>query len=150
MFGLITYKSCYQFWIVLLFNPLFLSQSRDTCDYTVNWEYPINESVAFVVTGKVADSSWIGIGFNKEKKQMFGTDIILGYFDKSIGVIKEFYAIGELRPKEDKSQEIFDTGITKKDGRIILEFKRKPKLSSEVSFSMPTYLQFFLSLHQGM
>ena len=73
---------------------------------------------------------------------MFGTDIILGYFDKSIGVVKEFYAIGELRPKEDKSQEIYDTGITKKDGRIILEFKRKLKLSSEVSFSMPTYLNF--------
>ena len=130
--------SFYQFWIVLLFNPFFLSQSRDTCDYTVNWEYPINESVAFLVTGKVSDSSWIGIGFNKEKKQMFGTDIILGYFDKSIGVIKEFYAIGELRPKEDNSQEIYDTGITKKDGRIILEFKRKFTLSSEVSFSMPT------------
>ena len=148
MFGL---KSFYQCWILLLFNPFFLSTSRDSCDYTVNWEYPINESVAFVVTGKVADSSWIGIGFNKEKKQMFGTDIILGYFDKSIGVIKEFYAIGELRPKEDKSQEIFDTGITKKDGRIILEFKRKLKLSSEVSFSMPTYLQqiFYLYIKVG-
>ena len=38
---------------------------------------------------------------------MFGTDIILGYFDKSNGVIKEFYAIGEFSPKEDKSQEIY-------------------------------------------
>ena len=81
---------------------------------------------------------------------MFGTDIILGYFDKNIGfdgVIKEFYAIGELRPKEDKSQEIFDTGISKKDGRIILEFKRKFKLSSEVSFSMPT--SFYLYIKVG-
>ena len=76
---------------------------------------------------------------------MAGTDIILGYFEKGIGdgVIKEFNAIGNFRPKVDKAQDIYDTGITRKDGRIILKFKRKFTLPSEVRFSMPTYYNIF-------
>ena len=67
---------------------------------------------------------------------MNGTDIVLGYFDKnSNGVIKDYYAEGR-KIKEDKSQDIFDTGIVRKDGIKILKFKRKIVTSDTVSLSI--------------
>ena len=65
---------------------------------------------------------------------MNGTDVILGYFDKSShGVIKDYYAEGQ-KVKEDTSQDIFDTGIVRKDGITILKFKRKIVTSDKVIF----------------
>lgn len=65
---------------------------------------------------------------------MNGTDIILGYFDKNNnGVVKDYYSEGQ-KVKEDKSQDIFDTGIARKDGSTILKFKRKIVTSDKVIF----------------
>ena len=61
---------------------------------------------------------------------MNGTDIILGYFDKnSNGVIKDYYAEGQ-KVKEDTSQDIFDTGIVRKDGITNLKFKMFSKIEN--------------------
>ena len=106
-----------------------------TCQYIVTWDI-IGSNIQFSIYGtKSGENDWIGIGFNKENKEMNGTDIILGYFDKnSNGVIKDYYAEGR-KIKEDKSQDIFDTGIVRKDGITILKFKRKIVTSDMVSLS---------------
>ena len=100
----------------------------------------LNASVEFYVIGKLVDSSWIGIGFNKEKNQkMKGTDIIMGYFDeeKNIDVIKDFHATATIgTPKVDKSQDLISSKLTKKDGFVMLQFKRNIVSSDKVSISV--------------
>ena len=66
-----------------------------TCHYIATWK-TIGPNVQFSIYGtKNGEDDWIGIGFSKENKEMNGTDIILGYFDKnSNGVIKDYYAEG--------------------------------------------------------
>ena len=114
----------------------FLPSSICTCHYIATWK-TIGPNVLFSIYGtKNGEDDWIGIGFSKENKEMNGTDIILGYFDKnSNGVIKDYYAEGR-KIKEDKSQDIFDTGIVRKDGITILKFKRKIITSDMVSLSI--------------
>ena len=116
------------------FSPL--PSSICTCQYIATWE-KIGPSIQFSIYGtKNGEDDWIGIGFSKINKEMNGTDIILGYFDKnSNGVIKDYYAEGR-KIKEDKSQDIFDTGIVRKDGITILKFKRKIVTSDMVSLSI--------------
>ena len=99
----------------------------------------LNASVEFYVIGKLVDSSWIGIGFNKEKnKKMKGTDIIMGYFDeKDVSVIKDFHATATIgTPKVDKSQDLISSKLTKKDGFVMLQFKRNIVSSDKVSISV--------------
>ena len=118
--------------IANIFSPLLFSTS--TCQYIVTWEI-IGSNIQFSIYGtKNREDDWIGIGFNMENKEMNGTDIILGYFDKNCnGVIKDYYAEGQ-KVKEDKSQDIFDTGIAREDGSTILKFKRKIVTSDKVIF----------------
>ena len=113
-----------------------LPSSICTCHYIATWK-SIGLNVQFSIYGtKNGENDWIGIGFSKENKEMNGTDIILGYFDKnSNGVIKDYYAVGR-KIKEDKSQDIFDTGIMRKDGITILKFKRKIITSDMVIMSI--------------
>ena len=100
----------------------------------------LNASVEFYVIGKLVDSSWIGIGFNKEKNQkMKGTDIIMGYFDeeKNIDVIKDFHATATIgTPKEDESQDLISPKLTKVDGFVMLQFKRNIVSLDKVSISV--------------
>lgn len=114
------------------FSPLPFSIC--TCQYIVIWK-TIGPNIQFSIYGtKNGEDDWIGIGFNKENKKMNGTDIILGYFDKNNnGVVKDYYSEGQ-KVKEDKSQDIFDTGIARKDGSTILKFKRKIVTSDKVIF----------------
>lgn len=63
------------------------------------------------------------------------TDIVLGYFDQQgNGVVKDLYADNYIPPKEDESQDIFDTSIERLDGVTTLKFKRSISSSDEVRF----------------
>ena len=65
--------------------------------------------------------------------------IIMGYFDeeKNIDVIKDFHATATIgTPKVDKSQDLISSKLTKKDGFVMLQFKRNIVSSDKVSISV--------------
>ena len=88
----------------------------------------------FRTIGQTGEDEWIGIGFSTNQV-MPETDIILGYFDQQgKGVVKDFYADNYIPPKEDESQDIFDTSVERLDGVTTLKFKRSISSSDEVRF----------------
>ena len=107
---------------------------KDGCQYKATWETNDNDEIAFTVIGKTGEDEWIGIGFSTNQV-MPETDIVLGYFDlEGNGVVKDFFADNYIPPKEDESQDIFDTSIERLDGITTLKFKRSISSSDEVRF----------------
>ena len=82
-----------------------------------------------IVSGKVDDDEWIGIGFS-DNPVMPETDIVLGFFDQNgNGVVKDYYTDNYIPPKEDDSQDIKETSLERKDGITTMRFKRSLKSS---------------------
>ena len=107
---------------------------KDGCQYKATWETNDNDEIAFTVIGQTGEDEWIGIGFSTNQV-MPETDIVLGYFDlEGNGVVKDFFADNYIPPKEDESQDIFDTSIERLDGITTLKFKRSISSSDEVRF----------------
>ena len=107
---------------------------EDGCQYKATWETNDNDEIAFTVIGQTGEDEWIGIGFSTNQV-MPETDIVLGYFDlEGNGVVKDFFADNYIPPKEDESQDIFDTSIERLDGITTLKFKRSISSSDEVRF----------------
>ena len=107
---------------------------KDECQYKATWETNDNDEIAFTVIGQTGEDQWIGIGFSTNQV-MPETDIVLGYFDlEGNGVVKDFFANNYIPPKEDESQDIFDTSIERLDGITTLKFKRSISSSDEVRF----------------
>ena len=93
------------------------------CQYNASWKI-IGNDISFIVSAKTGEDEWIGIGFSRNQV-MPQTDIIIGYFDKDgNGVIKDYYADAYTTPKEDESQDIFETNIEFKDGVTTLRFMK--------------------------
>ena len=107
---------------------------KDLCQYKATWETNDNDEIAFTVIGQTGEDEWIGIGFSTNQV-MPETDIVLGYFDlEGNGVVKDFFADDYIPPKEDESQDIFDTSIERLDGITTLKFKRSISSLDEVRF----------------
>ena len=120
-------------------------QNKD-CTYEVKWTKIDNEIEVTVSAMAMDESDWIGVGFSKNNV-MPETDIVVGFFDENgNAIVKDYYSFFYSPPTEDKSQDIKDTSLSRKDGLTTMKFKRSINSSDEVHFQMKRILGTVLYL----
>lgn len=109
----IVFSKIYQNSIVLTLFPF---------PYKLYW----NVNTTFLELALEANTltGWLGLGFSPITESMKDADIFMGYFNGTVGVIKDYWGTGLEQPLLDPNQAGLRLISSKRDVAMILEFER--------------------------